>query len=276
MAATVSLAGIVAPQGLWPVFGRRVSFVVVLLVWIGSFIALDSLVSKSPLTQLISLDPPGAIDTEIWIPLRERYFLEFEFSRQGHSFEKLKQLIGDWGPPETDGVPVAISWSLTATETKEVVAQGAAITKGVVGWGEEVHRRVDTIRVEPGRYRFHARILNPVPQLASIPTRLVLWNSIKTTDTWQSGVLFWGTLFTVWIVTPVTMHELKLSPWAPALSLGDDEKFTSPPSQVVLTTTPEHTWDPQGFRVIAANGVAPTVHTFSYWVRHADHAKVTW
>jgi hypothetical protein len=204
MRAVAAQAGqIIAPQGLWPVIGRRVILVVILLVWIGGLITLDSLLSKSPLTQPISLDPPGVIDTEIWIPLRERYFLEFEFSRQGHSFEQLKQLIGDWGPPETDGVPVAISWSLVASKTKEVVAQGTAVTKGVVGWGEGVHRRVDTIRVEPGRYRFHAKVLNPAPQLASIPTRLVLWNSIKTTDTWLSSVLFWGTLFTVWVVTPV-------------------------------------------------------------------------
>ena len=126
------------------------------------------------------------IDTNIWIPLRERYFLEFERSRQGHSFEQLKQLIGDWGPPTTDGVPVAISWSLTSR------------------WGPDVYRHVDTIRVEPGRYRFGARILDAVPQLGTIPTRLALGNNFKTTDTWQSSALFLGALFTAWIVTPLT------------------------------------------------------------------------
>jgi hypothetical protein len=196
---------IVARQSLWSLIRRRVVLVVALLVWIGCFITLESLTSKPPLEQPISLDPPGVIDTKIWIPLRERYFLEFEFSRQGHSLEQLKQLIGDWGPPETDGVPVATSWSLTSSKTKTVVARGTAVTKGVAGWGDDLYRRVDTIRVEPGRYQFHAKILNPVPQLASIPTRLALWNSFKTTDTWQSSVLFWGTFLAVWIVTPVTM-----------------------------------------------------------------------
>lgn len=71
-------------------------------------------------------------------------------------------------------------------------------------------------------------------------------------------------------------YELKLSPWAPALSLGADEKFISPPSRIVLTTTPEHTWDPRGFRVIAAKGVALTVHTFSYWVSRANDVHIAW
>ena len=213
-AAATQLGQIVVRQGLWPVVGRRAVLVVALLSWIVGFLTLNSLVSKPPLAQSISLDPPGVIDAEIWIPLREQYFLDFEFSRQGHSFEQLKQLIGDWTPPVNDGVPVSISWSLTSSKTKVVVVQGAAVTKGASGWGSEVLRRVDTIRVDPGRYRFHAQILNPVPQLASIPTRLALWNSIKTTDTWQSGALFWGALFTVWIVTPVTMYLVVRLTWS--------------------------------------------------------------
>jgi hypothetical protein len=71
-------------------------------------------------------------------------------------------------------------------------------------------------------------------------------------------------------------YELKLSKWVPSLMLGDDEKFISPPSRVVLTTTPDRIWDPQGFRVIPANGVAPSVHTFSFWVSHADHIRIKW
>jgi hypothetical protein len=71
-------------------------------------------------------------------------------------------------------------------------------------------------------------------------------------------------------------YELKLSKWVPILALGDDETFISPPSRVVLTTTPDHTWDSRGFRVIAANGFAQSVHTFSYWVSNADHVRIRW
>lgn len=206
MRADLTQAGqIVGQQGLWPSMRRRVALVAALLVWIGGVIVLEWIVDHSPLEQSISLDPPGVIDTKVWIPLQERYFLLFWFSPQGHSGEQLKQLLGDPASPTmTDGVPVAISWSLTSSKTKATVAQGTTVAKGV--WaGGAVYRLVDAIRVEPGQYQFHARIVNPVPQLASIQTRLKLWNTFKTRDTWQSSVLFWGTLFTVWIVTPVTV-----------------------------------------------------------------------
>jgi hypothetical protein len=71
-------------------------------------------------------------------------------------------------------------------------------------------------------------------------------------------------------------YELTLSPWTPALSLGVDEKFIAPPSRVALTTTPEHTWDARGFRVIAANGAAASIHSFSYWVSHGDRVQIKW
>jgi hypothetical protein len=71
-------------------------------------------------------------------------------------------------------------------------------------------------------------------------------------------------------------YELKLSKWVPSLSLGDDEKFILPPSRVLLTTTPDHVWDPQGYRVKPANGDVPSVHTFSCWVSRADRIRIKW
>jgi len=124
-AAVIQADPIVAQEGLWPSIRRRVALVVVLLVWIGGVATLEWLVDQPPLEQPISLDPPGVIDTKIWVPLRERYFLVFEFSRQGHSVEELEQLIGNSASSAmADGVPVAISWSLTSSKTKATVAQG--------------------------------------------------------------------------------------------------------------------------------------------------------
>ena len=175
-----------------------------LLVWIGSAVALEWYIDQSPLEQAISLDPAGVIDTKIWIPLRERYFLLLEFSQQGHSVEQLKQLIGDSASSSmADGMPVAISWSLTSRKTKETVIQRTDIAKGA--WAGVLYRLVDTIRVEPGQYQFHAKILNPVPQLSSIPTRLKLWNTFKTRDTWQSTTLFWNLSFAQLIGAPITV-----------------------------------------------------------------------
>ena len=192
--------------GLWPAIRWRVALVVGLLFWIGGISALVWLVSRSLLEQPISLDPPGVIDTRIWIPLRARYFLLFEFSPQGHSVEQLEQLIGDWGRRGADGVPVAISWSLTSSKTKAVVIQGTEVAKGVWGSRNKPSRWVGAIDVEPGQYQFRAMILSPVPQLASIPTQLELWNIFfKMSGTWQSSAILFGALFTVWIVTPTVV-----------------------------------------------------------------------
>jgi hypothetical protein len=177
-----------------------VALVAALLFWIGGIGALIWLVDRSALEQPISLDPPGVIDTRIWIPLRARYTLLFEFSPQGRSVEQRKQLMGDSG---SDGVPIALSWSLTSSKTKTVVIRGSAVAKGRGrDSGGTVSRWVGAIDVEPGQYQFRARILSPVPRLASLSARLELRNFfVKMGSPWQSRALFLG-LFTVWIVTP--------------------------------------------------------------------------
>jgi hypothetical protein len=187
---------------LWPAIRWRVVLVVALLFWIGGISVLVWLTDRSPLDQPISLDPPGVIDTRIWIPLRARYFLLFELSPRGHSVEQRKKLLGDSG---TDGVPIALSWSLTSSKTKAVVSQGTAVAKGGRDSGDEVSR-VGAIDVEPGQYQFRAMILSPVPQLASVSARLRLWNIFfKMSDSRQSGAIFFGALFTLWIVAPVVL-----------------------------------------------------------------------
>jgi hypothetical protein len=71
-------------------------------------------------------------------------------------------------------------------------------------------------------------------------------------------------------------YELQLSQWSPAITLGGDEIFISPPSRVALTTTPEHTWDEHGFKVTPAGGAKPSVHKFSYWTSDAHHVHIVW
>jgi hypothetical protein len=198
---------------LWKEIRLKVLVIIALFVWIVGFIALTSFVSALPLEQPISLDPAGTIDRTIWIPLRERYSLQLEFSREGHTFEELQALIGDPFPPVRAGIPVPIEWSFTSKTSGEVVANGTSVTEGASGWGREIWRNVTTIRVAPGRYVFHARVLRPVPELKSIPTKLALWNSFKTNDTWQSTCIFFGTLFAVWVCGPVLIVFLLLLGW---------------------------------------------------------------
>ena len=195
-----------ARQGLWPAIRWRVFLVLALLCWIGGISVLVWLVDKPPLEQPVSLDPPGVIDNRIRIPLRARYFMLFEFSPQGHSTEQLKKSIGD---PGNDGVPIAISWSLTSSRTKAVSNQGTAVAKVVREYGDKLSGWVGEIDVEPGQYQFRARILSPVPQLASIPARLEIRTIFfKMSGTWQSSLLFLGALLTLWIITPAVLFLL--------------------------------------------------------------------
>jgi hypothetical protein len=196
---------------LWPKIRRNAYWILFFLAWSGGIFLLDSIVSKAPLNQPISLDPPGIVDTSIWIPLPERYFLEFEFSRTGHSFEQMKQMIGDWWPSETDGIPVPITWSLTSRKTNSIVASGTTVSKGASGWSHAAaYRHVDTIRVQPGRYQFRVRILNAVPELATTPTRVSLSSNFKTVNSWQSNALFLCVLFTLLLILPLTVVLLVL------------------------------------------------------------------
>jgi hypothetical protein len=71
-------------------------------------------------------------------------------------------------------------------------------------------------------------------------------------------------------------YELQLTQWSPAISLGGDMIFISPPSRVALTTTPDHTWDAHGFGVTPAGGVNPSVHKDSYWTSDAHHVHIVW
>jgi hypothetical protein len=72
-------------------------------------------------------------------------------------------------------------------------------------------------------------------------------------------------------------YELRLSKWSPVISLGEDEKFITPPKRIALTTTIDNTWgDEHTFRVTPTNGAAPSVHRAAYWRSDARGVHITW
>src|SRR5437660_12056970 len=77
------------------------------------FIAWSEYLQKPPLQESISLDPPGSIEREIRIPVPEQYALELEFSRDGHSYDEMKSLIGDL-LDRTAGVAGPLAWSISS------------------------------------------------------------------------------------------------------------------------------------------------------------------
>jgi hypothetical protein len=71
-------------------------------------------------------------------------------------------------------------------------------------------------------------------------------------------------------------YELRLTQWSPALSLGDDRIFVTPPSRVALTTTPDHTWVEHAFRVTPEGGATPSIHKSSYWTSDTHRVHIVW
>ena len=72
-------------------------------------------------------------------------------------------------------------------------------------------------------------------------------------------------------------YELQLSEWSPAISLGRDEKYVTPPKRIALTTTIANSWGNQhGFKVIPTNGAAPSIHPMAYWTSDAHQVHIVW
>jgi len=71
-------------------------------------------------------------------------------------------------------------------------------------------------------------------------------------------------------------YELTLSQWEPAISLGEDAVFISPPARIELTKTPDHTWDEHGLKVTPASGVSPSIHKSAYWTDNGHRIHIVW
>jgi hypothetical protein len=71
-------------------------------------------------------------------------------------------------------------------------------------------------------------------------------------------------------------YELQLTKWSPAISLGEDEIFISPPSRIILTSTPDDTWEKHAYRAAPVDGAAPWGRTHSYWTSSAQHVHIVW
>jgi hypothetical protein len=70
-------------------------------------------------------------------------------------------------------------------------------------------------------------------------------------------------------------YELKLSKWIPAIPLGADEKFVTPPKRIALTETIDSSWgDQHAFKVLPTGGASPSVHRHAYWTSDAHQVHV--
>jgi hypothetical protein len=184
-----------------------IAFTLVLSAW-------ESYLRKPPLSEAISLNPPGTVESEIKIPLPERYELQLQFARAGHSFDELHQLIGDFNPPP-GGIPVTVDWSLSAIPSGMIVDHGSAYSSGSDGWSNDYVSRsvVAAIRVKPGRYKLRVAVSEAVPQLAKLSPRVILRFEPKGATSWQMGAVLWGSIITVFVFYPLFAFVLLWLAW---------------------------------------------------------------
>ena len=70
-------------------------------------------------------------------------------------------------------------------------------------------------------------------------------------------------------------YELQLTKWSPAISLGADEKFVTPPKRIALTETIDSSWGSQhAFKVLPTGGATPSVHRLAYWTSDAHQVHI--
>ena len=70
-------------------------------------------------------------------------------------------------------------------------------------------------------------------------------------------------------------YELHLSEWSPAISLGADEIFVTPPKRVALTKTTAGSWGEQrAFKVVPTGGAAASAHRYAYWTSDAHQVHI--
>jgi len=137
-----------------------------------------------PMSTPINLAPRGTIEQNIHIEGRKHYTVEFQFSRDGVSFEKLKELIGAMhicqiGAPCPRGVEIPVRWSLQ-NESSKIVASGEVVTTDSSGWSvAEVSRLIGGFTVDPGRYMFKMEVLKDIPELAFLKTRVTIYHRSK-------------------------------------------------------------------------------------------------
>lgn len=196
----------------------------ILLVWQGLFPIWSTAITKPPLDVPIALNPKGSVDEAVRILIPEVYELNLVFERAGHEFEELNALLGTWGyrdgKPIPSGVHVPVRWSLVNSATGAIAAAGEIDSFGSVAWStSEVDRRLATVSVSPGNYKFSAQVLRDVSELAQFKCRLAMQLRPKASSTWQITLVWWGSLANFLLVWPTIAVLSLLLLWRAGLAI---------------------------------------------------------
>jgi hypothetical protein len=195
-----------------------------LLAWQVLFPIWSKAITKQPLDVPIALSPKGSVDTAVRVLIPEVYELNLVFERAGHQYEELTALLGTWGyrdgKPIPSGVRVPMRWSLANSSTGAVVAAGEIDSFGSSAWSAaNVYRKLAGISVPPGNYKFNAQVLRDVPELAQIKSRLAMKLRPTASSTWQTSLVWWGSLASFLLVWPAIAVLSLLLLWRAGLTL---------------------------------------------------------
>lgn len=138
-----------------------------------------------PLDTPISLTSKAYIEQGIRTTGWRPYQIEFEFSRAAIPYGEEQMLIGaghlcKGGAVCPEGLPIRVRWSLRSISGGPVALSGDLICRDAQGWSSAtIERRVARFEVRPANYIFHIEASNDDPQLARIPTRVVIREIVK-------------------------------------------------------------------------------------------------
>jgi hypothetical protein len=79
------------------------------------------------------------------------------------------------------------------------------------------------------------------------------------------------------VETEIPCFTVHLSAWMPAMQLGDDEAYVTPPSAIALTNdVARSSGSVEEFSVIPALDAKPSIHKRAYWHPDGDNIELVW
>ena len=187
---------------------------------------------------LVCVAIPLAQNQQVEVPFKvrlgERYELDLEFERRGHSEPELHRLLGTgisnqtWlklknggyleGEPfashglrdfnDENGVVVPVIWEVVNRNDEAIVTQGQLDSKASNSWsGSHIRRLLGRLYLRRGQYIFRAKIPHPIPELAAINARLRLYFEPTHGESWQNALSYLFGFLAGLVATPVALFS---------------------------------------------------------------------
>lgn len=165
----------------------------------------------------IAVASGGGLDTRIRLRVYDHYRMQLLFLIQGERRDRLRALleapVHRDGKQVSEGVVVPLHWSLSQIDSGRIVAQGECRTEGLDAWNSDAFwREAASFAAPPGWYRLQVRTVQPVPELAGVPTLINVGLRPKVSGSWQTEWAWFGRLLCL-LLDPLLMVAALLLAW---------------------------------------------------------------